>query len=78
MIRIGSFVMDSSYSNQLTHFVIALKCEKKMKTCHSKEITENIKIHKSKLLKFADKEVDCLLCSLLTIRGLDYLNNIKS
>ena len=38
-IEIGSFAMDSSYSNQLTHFVIALGCEKKSEPCHPKEST---------------------------------------
>ena len=76
-IEIGSFAMDSSYSNQLTHFVIALRCEKKSEPCHPKEVTEIIKIHKSKLQKFTDKEMDCLLCSFLTIKGLTYLNSIK-
>ena len=69
--------MDSSYSNQSVQFVMAKKCSHKSVPMNPQEITELIKINIIDLQEFADKNIDCLLCSLLTLKGLTYMNAVK-
>lgn len=67
---IGSFLMDSSYSNQKAHFVLALKCTKTQSNSNQQEITEVLNIPLADISGFAEAEVECLLCSLLTVKAL--------
>ena len=76
LTSIGSYAMDSSYSSQMAHFVVATGCEKASRTPHPQEVTEVIEIPVSGLSTAVGKEVDCLLCALLTEKGLSYLAGI--
>lgn len=70
---IGSFLMDSSYSNQKAHFVMALKCTNAQSNPNPQEMTEVLKIPIADISRFAEANVDCLLCSFLTVKALGKL-----
>jgi len=70
---IASYLMDSSYSNQKTHFVMALECKKASKTSNAQEVTEVFKVPISDISQFAENKIDCLLCSLVTWKALCHL-----
>jgi len=75
---IGNYAMDSSYSNQMTHFVFAKECEQRSKPSNPREVTEIIKIPKETLADFVEKNVECILCSLITYKGISYFNKLIS
>jgi ADP-ribose pyrophosphatase len=76
LTSIGSYAMDSSYSNQMAHFVVATGCEKVSETSHPQEVTEVVEISNSELADAVGEEIDCVLCALFTKKGLDYLAGI--
>jgi len=71
---IGSYAMDSSYSNQMAHFVVAGRCERASVPDHPQEVTEIMKIPLNELGNFANKHIECVLCSLLTVKAVAYLS----
>jgi 8-oxo-dGTP pyrophosphatase MutT (NUDIX family) len=76
IIEIAAYDMDSSYSNQRVHFVIAFDCQKVLTQKSSLEEIETFLIPIKKLEKFIEEKMDCLLCSHLNYKALNYLNNI--
>ena len=70
---VGCYAMDSSYSNQMAHFVIATGCKRVTEPFEPQEKTEIITVPACQLYKLAQSDIDCLLCSLLTIKGLTHV-----
>lgn len=73
MQAVGTYLMDSSYSNQKTHFIVATDCRKVAKHCHTQEVTEVFTVPLGDLGEIVSKKIDCLLCSLLAYKGLKFL-----
>jgi ADP-ribose pyrophosphatase len=75
LIFIGTYCMDSSYSSQKTHFVVAKKCRKVINAnaANTNEITEVFTVPLCDFQDFSDRNIDCLLCSLLASKGIKYL-----
>ncbi len=74
---LGSYLMDSSYSNQKTHFILALNCEKRISIHNPQEITEVIMIPFEEIKEFAKNNIECLLCRHLTIDALSFIQKWK-
>ncbi len=68
--QIGSFVMDSSYSNQTSHFLIARECRQVARPSNPQEETVVISIPLGEIETFAEQNISCVLCSLLTLKAL--------
>ena len=74
MKPVGSYLMDSSYSNQQTHFVVATGCRQETVPSNPQEITEVFTLPLNDLQDFSTKNIDCLLCSLLVFKGIKALS----
>jgi len=70
---LGTYLMDSSYSNQKTHFVIALGCKKSVSISNPREITEVLRVPLEEIAKFAENSIECLLCRHLTTDAVTML-----
>ena len=78
MSYLGGFFMDSSYSNQKVHFVIAFDCEKGAKEANPQEITEVIIVPFAQIGDFAAEHIECVLCSLLTVKAKRFVKERRS
>ena len=47
---------------------MALKCKKETKPPNPQEVTEVLQASLSDILKFTESKIDCLLCSLITVK----------
>jgi 8-oxo-dGTP pyrophosphatase MutT (NUDIX family) len=72
-ILLGSYAMDSSYSSQRAHFVVAIDCEFAMKITNPNEITDVLTVPITSINEFASREIDCLLCALLTLKATTFM-----
>ena len=71
---IGKYAMDSSYSNQFVHFVVATGCRLIDTPSHPQEETEVFTVPLGNMDSFAEKNIDCLLCSLITLKAVRWLS----
>lgn len=66
---VGSYVMDSSYSNQTSHFMLARGCRKIAEPSNPQEETLVFTVPLAEIVAFADSNIQCVLCSLLTLKA---------
>ena len=76
-IRLGTYLMDSSYSNQRVHFVLALECDRGYQSSNPQEVTEVLRVPLERIERFAEENVECLLCRHLTVDAVNKLEAIK-
>ena len=53
---------------------MALECKKETRPSNPQEVTEVLQVNPADILEFSESKIDCLLCSLITVKAAAQLN----